>query len=694
MSSVGVFRKAEIDGKSFLVHTLRQADEPTSSREVLAMDSHGDDLPLFLCPTVRVEFHILNLRKDDDGNEFDELHPYTCLPHFPSKGESLHDCDDDYHIISSCKLPVVPLFPSSDDKEPEYYRSKCGACGSKNMLCADYYVCRYCYQKFHKECVESPLEIIHPSHPFHPLRLYSCPFTNKKGGFLWFPTCICCEVSLSQMFYHCTACNFSMHPICAMKPVPFVVHHPKSHPHPLTFFPTQASTVCHICASIKEFDPTYICIQCVFVIHEGCMGFPHVIRISRHHHRISFTSSLPPGMLLSCGVCRQQVDNNYAAYSCNKCDAYFVHSKCALHPMVWDGKELEGVPEEDDEIDDGEPFQRIAEGIIRHPFHKHHLRLEIFRAYDENIYCGGCSLPIYQGQFYLCMECNFILHESCANAPRMKRHPLYPMPLTLKFTRMKDLFNPGGIIRCTGCQRFVSGFYYDALSSIKGSIKLDLRCASTVEPVRYPGHKHDLFMPWDQHEGTQCQACKEECEDSKFVCMECDYTICFRCITVPYWVRYKHDSHWLTLCDEEEPSDQPDWCEICEGKIEEGTKIFEEGNLEEKTLIWDRKKPKSERRFYKCSSDCCTNLHVECLVGVDVYMKSGKIVKDGVAFLPGFHRQSRSFRKNMDVQIRLNGSLSRPICDQCYCRCPFPIYFIGHDRTFCSWRCTQNARYW
>ncbi|CAH8279799.1 unnamed protein product [Arabidopsis lyrata] len=52
-------------------------------------------------------------------------------------------------------------------------------------------------------------------------------------------------------------------------------------------------------------------------------------------------------------------------------------------------------------------------------------------AYDENKYCRGCALPIYEGQFYSCMECKFILHESCANAPRMKRHPLHPYPLTL-----------------------------------------------------------------------------------------------------------------------------------------------------------------------------------------------------------------------------------------------------------------------
>ncbi|CAL9243700.1 unnamed protein product [Arabidopsis halleri] len=449
MSSVGVFRKVEMDGKSFLVYTTTQTHNPTSSGEALAMDFGGNDLsfqPLFSCPRSRVQFHELKLQWRDD-DYFSKFHPYNCSPHFPSTtsgGESVLDCDED----DICKLPAVPLF-WCNNKEPDYQDFHCHACQSK-VLSESYYACLGCGgKKFHKECVKSPLEIKHPSHPFHSLRLCS---SYTFGGV----KCICCEESCSHIFYHCTTCNLSMHPVCAMRSIPCVVNHQKSHPHPLTFYPAQASLVCYFCALIKKLDPTYICIQCVFAIHTDCMGFPHVIRISRHQHRISFTSSLPSGKI-SCGVCRQQVDNNYGAYSCNKCDAYFVHSKCALHKNVWDGKDLDGVPEEDDWIDDGEPFERITDGIILHPFHSHHLRLEIFMAYDENKYCRGCALPIYEGQFYSCMECKFILHESCANAPRMKRHPLHPYPLTLD-----NMASAGkeGKTTCSACKRDVGGFYY------------------------------------------------------------------------------------------------------------------------------------------------------------------------------------------------------------------------------------------
>ncbi|OAP13055.1 hypothetical protein AXX17_AT1G40120 [Arabidopsis thaliana] len=90
MNSVGVFRKEEIDGKSFLVYTLTQTDNPTSSGEALAMDSGGDDLPLqplFFCPAARINFHKLKLKihnhDDDDDAEDDD------------NGDDKEDGDDD-----------------------------------------------------------------------------------------------------------------------------------------------------------------------------------------------------------------------------------------------------------------------------------------------------------------------------------------------------------------------------------------------------------------------------------------------------------------------------------------------------------------------------------------------------------------------------------------------------------------------
>ncbi|AEE77177.1 CHP-rich zinc finger protein-like [Arabidopsis thaliana] len=656
MSSVGVFDKVEMDEKSYLVYTLTQTKHPTSS----AVESSGDDLPLqplFSCPYARIRSHKFKVEKNYDGVNFFNFHPFNSYPHFPrtrtsyQQGESLLDYD--HHNI--CKFPVVPLF-WCNNKTPDSNEFECGGC-EESKTSRSYYACLECGNKFHKQCVESPLEIKHPSHPFHSLRLYSHP-THM--------VCICCGRLVSNMFYHCVTCDLSMDPICAMEPIPFVVDHPKSHPHPITFFPTQATLACNICGLVKMLDPTYICIQCVFVIHKDCMGYPHVIRISRHQHRISFASSLPYGNL-SCGVCHQRVDNNYGAYSCGKCDAYFVHSKCAFHRNVWDGKELEGVSEEDDIIDDGEPFERISDGVILHPYHSHHLRLEISKVYDENKYCRGCSFPIYEGQFYSCMECDFILHESCANAPRMKRHPLHPHPLTLNVAT-KELGNNEGVYHCNVCGRDGTGFFYEHHIGER-RFRLDLRCASIREPFEYQCHKHPLCIASELEKKVRCQICKGK-SYSKLNCMECDYIICFRCATFPYKVRYKHDSHFLRIRDGKKASDEPDWCEVCEGKIEE---------VKERESPWDKRR---EMRFYKCN-DCCTTLHVECLLGRDMYMKPGNSVKDYISK----HSLGIEGTQWTDVRVFLNSSLSRPICTGCMRRCLFPIVFKGYNTIFCSWEC-------
>ncbi|KAL9814442.1 putative chromatin regulator PHD family [Arabidopsis thaliana] len=645
MSSVGVFRKEEIDGNPYFVILT----ETKFKRKMLENYDYGDDN--------EDDDNDADEDAKEDGDGHDKLYPFNSSSHFPNtrrgdrQGKSLLDC----YLPGICKNPVVPLF-RYNDKEPYCHISQCGACKGKMLDTSKDYACLQCQRKFHRECVESPLEIKHPSHPFHSLRLYGLPTFQK---------CFCCETSLYDMFYHCATCDLSMSPVCALKPVPIVIEQSRSHHHPLTFFPAQA-LICHICAVIKKFDPAYICVQCVFVVHKNCIGFPHVIRISRHSHRISFTSSLP-SRKLSCGVCRKQVDNKYGAYSCLECDAYFVHSSCATHPKVWDGKELEGVPEEDDIIDDGEPFERIADGIILHPFHSHHLRLEISIAYDANKYCRGCALPIYEGQFYSCMECDFILHESCANAPRMKRHPLYPHPLTLKVAKHNI---DGGIFHCSECRRVGNGFFYEC-GKENNIVQLDLRCASIIEPFDYQGHEHPLFLPWETEKETRCQMCKYDSGHSKLICMDCHYSICFRCATFPYMARYKHDSHFLTISNGKEESDQQDWCEICERKI---VKVKERGNV-----LWNQK----EALRYRCNV-CCTTLHIDCLHGKEMYIKPRETERDHLTFHT-FRDMERIF-----IRVHLNSSLSRPVCSRCNRRCPFPIFFKGLRLIYCSLDCVRN----
>ena len=644
MNSIGGFREGEIDGKANLIYTLlSQIDSQPSSSTQATIDSGGDNLPtppLFICPSLRLKVHQLKHKKEASS---DNLFPLNTSPHFPSSDQQVqYLLDSESHGVI-CKLPVVPLFwcnnKESDNDDGEFY---CGACyGSKHGT--NYYFCLTCGKQFHKECVESPFEINHPSYPFQSLQLYCPPLS------LLF--CNCCETNFLQMFYQCPTYNLTMHPVCAMKPIPFVIDHLKRHQHSLTFFPRQCFLPCNVCGLIKDRIPTYVCLRCVFIVHRDCIYFPRVIRISRHHHRISLTSYLPPGKW-SCGVCRQNVDNKYGAYSCSKCNNYFVHTRCALRGDVWDGEDLEGVPEEPEII--VEPFETVADGIILHFSHGHYLKLKTFKVYDENKLCQGCVLPVYEGSYYSCTdECDFILHEACANAPRKKHHALHPHPLTLKVvTNEYGDLNNKGYFYCNACERDSCGFVYE--SSVEDQdFRLDLQCALVTEPFEYQGHKHPLFLALKPkvERAAKCHICeKKDRHCRKLNCIECDFIICFKCATLPYKARYKHDKHLLTFCKVEEASDHSGWCEVCERKI-----------------IYSQK-----GGFYACNDYCCTTLHVHCLLGKHPYMKSGHTI---ITQEKAFHTLG-------------NKTMSRPFCHGHHeHRCPYRVVFKRENMTFCSLRC-------
>ncbi|CAA7051682.1 unnamed protein product [Microthlaspi erraticum] len=99
--------------------------------------------------------------------------------------------------------------------------------------------------------------------------------------------------------------------------------------------------------------------------------------------------------------------------------------------------------------------------------HEHHLKLDENedRDYDENKQCQAC-IAIYFGNYYSCIQCEFILHETCANLSRRMHHPIHPHLLTLvtgydRFIRVKS----GDTIYETSCSACpwlcTSGFFYE-----------------------------------------------------------------------------------------------------------------------------------------------------------------------------------------------------------------------------------------
>ncbi|XP_020884619.1 uncharacterized protein LOC110229230 [Arabidopsis lyrata subsp. lyrata] len=603
MDSNGGFHEVEKDGKLFLVYHHPKYC-PIPETQTLTSPTDLPLQPLFLCPrirkyTINSSTFLLNSSPE-----------YV----FPTTTDS-----NDHHVL--------PLF-WCNNKEFDA-DGGCDICGGSNFG-TDYYFCNNCDKKFHRECVQSPLKIKHPYHPEHSLQLYFLPLTDIE--------CLCCRRRAMRLVYHCTICQAYMHPTCAMKPIPFIIDPPKQHIHPLTFFPRQIGLTCNVCGLSRKTYPTYVCLRCNFVAHNDCMNFPHIIKISRHHHRISFTLSFLSRERL-CGVCRQSVNGDYGAYTCDKCNDYAVHSICATRKDLWDGKELEGVPEEDDITENVRPFEMISEGEILHFLHDHPLRLESIKLFDENKFCQACVLPIYEGNFYSCVECEFILHENCAKAPRRIQHALHRHPLTLKAVDVDYSY-------CDACDRRYSGFYYGCYKD-ECRYTLDVRCASISEPFDYKGHEHPLFLALNPEVKPICHVCKRECQE-QLNCIQCgcNFIVCFRCVTLPYKTKYKHDTHFLTISYGEEVREK-DWCEVCEQNLKDtGTKVF-----------------------YWCN-ECYTTFHIECVLGEDPYMKLGKYPEDSGG----------------KFEILGKCNISRPLCYYCKKRCQGKI-FKRDNNIACSMIC-------
>ncbi|EOA36138.1 hypothetical protein CARUB_v10012582mg [Capsella rubella] len=607
MDSNGAFHEVEKDGKLVLVYQHpKYCPIPTKTQ---SPSSFPDGLPLFLCPRIR--------RKQSEAYyTYPKTFPVNSSPeYFPTTTNS-----DNHHVL--------PLYWCNNRESDA--NGGCYICEGSNFG-TDYYFCNYCTIKLHKECVQSPPIIKHPYHPEHSLQLFFHDDSNRKIK------CLCCGRRAHWLVYHCTICYAYMHPICAMKPIPFVIDPPKNHVHPLTFFARQTSLTCNICGMLRKINPTYVCFRCNFVAHNDCMIFPHIIKISRHRHRISLTLSLPSREWL-CGVCRSSISGDCAAYTCDACSDYVVHTICAIGKDVWDGKELEGVPEIFDK-DDG-PFEVISEGVILYFLHDHHLRLEVSIFYDENMICQACVLPIYEGNFYDCKECEFILHETCAKAPRRIQHALHPHPLILEVAEMY----PYNTFRCDTCGRNSIGFAYGCRKR-ECDFKLDVRCASISEPFHYEGHEHPLFLALGPEIKPICHVCKTECL-KPLNCIKCDFIVCFKCATLPYKARYKHDTHYLTISCGSEVREE-EWCEVCERSL----------------------KDTCTNVFYWCN-ECFTTCHIECLIGGDPYIKPGQYFNKWV----------------YKAKVLRKCNTTRPFCNSCKKRCLGKIYDLGY-RIACSYEC-------
>ncbi|CAH8366475.1 unnamed protein product [Eruca vesicaria subsp. sativa] len=487
-----------------------------------------------------------------------------------------------YHIFYHCPLCEFVVDTACIKNQPPYLiehpkahkhslvhlknvkTDRCDFCGY--IFFSRYlYKCFQCQLKFHFECLNLPLEITHPCHPKHPLKF----LTREEHYFLDGKCCICGD-ELWRRFYHCSICKFSVDLACVRNPPPLTILFAKTHDHKISLMPRIISFNCDVCGMNGDRSP-YSCQRCDFMIHQSCIDLPEIINVNRHEHRVSRRLHLYPGNWI-CGVCYKKVDWSYGAYSCSICPNYAIHSTCAIEDEVWDKLELKGTPEEVQEI---KPFKVIGENLIHHFSHEEHylqLNEEQIKG-DGNVRCEACVLPINYQAFYSCVQCDFILHKTCANLPRKKRHMYNDKPFILKSGGMTQ-FN------CSACYNWFSGFRYRT-----ESFNIDVKCSELSEPIFHESHGCPLYYIHRNQE--DCIACGRRCK-STFKCNDCKFVLGTKCVVLPKTTKHWYDEHILSLCYDNHTKGEL-CCDVCEESIEK---------------YW----------FYKCDI-CCVAFHTKCVLG-------------------------------------------------------------------------------
>ncbi|KAL9814241.1 putative chromatin regulator PHD family [Arabidopsis thaliana] len=504
------------------------------------------------------------------------------------------------------------------------------------------YHCTDCRLSLHDQCID-PLSLNRPFLCSHILKIF---WNSTRSYISWSRLddyiCHFCRRELGWLYARCTICNINVDGNCLFSLPPLTISKRKHHKHSLTLLPRLVTFTCNACGVEDDRNP-YVCLECNMMVHKNCIeNLPRVISINRHDHRISHTFHIGERERdWECGVCRKTINWVYGGYKCSRCPSYAVHSRCATRYEVWDGLELEDVPEEEEEIED--PFKVINDkGDIIHFSHEEHLlRLdEIYVTDDANMRCRCCVLAINGDPCYRCVECDFILHKACANLPRKKRHLLHNHKLTLQSTRL----NGGTNLECITCGNYTDGFIYKCHhEDCKGiSVTYDVRCSSVSEPFHHDLHQHPLYFTLESN--NQCHSCKRPIENNPLNCTVCEeYSLCMRCATLPRKVKHRCDDHFLSLCQGIGNSSGDLWCDICETKTDPSV------------------------CYYTCE-ECGLSLHIDCVLGDIYYLKLGHLTSG--------------------VEICPNNEATRPLCVNCGFRCRFHFFVRYTQELSCRYACS------
>ncbi|MFQ6627904.1 hypothetical protein Gotur_008187, partial [Gossypium turneri] len=230
--------------------------------------------------------------------------------------------------------------------------------------------------------------------------------------------------------------------------------------------------------------------------------------------------------------------------------------------------------------------------VIEHITHIHHLTLSDRVGEYDNKCCDGCLLPI-SDSFYYCTQCDFFLHKVCVQLPKVKQVWHHRCQSSLVLTSNE-------VFRCVACGYLSKAFAYKCEECKKRTC---LRCVIARTPGAHTceGHKHPVFL-YNEYRGG-CVACGKHNIKGLLRCKDCDFSLDYKCFSLPITSQHKSDEHLLSLTYHDDNSySESYFCDVCEERRDPN--------------LW----------FYHCAI-CDTSAHVKCVLGRHPFFKPGNIIK-------------------------------------------------------------------
>ncbi|KAI3463658.1 hypothetical protein Pfo_020321 [Paulownia fortunei] len=200
------------------------------------------------------------------------------------------------------------------------------------------------------------------------------------------------------------------------------------HDHPLILTETRVGDTCEICLRSFSGEPAFGCnIKCRFeiLVHEECAEFPTETRHPRHpQHKLKQTKFYWWDFR-RCAVCGLRLVSEFG-YECFWCN-FYIHLLCTRSIAV----------------------TYTEKQTLQHPSHPTH-QLKLLNR-SSSFRCDGCG-TIENGKSYVCSDCQFWIHQSCASLPStMERENHHHHPLSLAF-HLPEYYHKFGF-KCDICHK-------------------------------------------------------------------------------------------------------------------------------------------------------------------------------------------------------------------------------------------------